>query len=61
MSGSKKALIFDIDRTLVNSGIDWGRIRELFRRFVSIDVDSKPLAEVLSSGKTMGTPNDAPS
>lgn len=49
MSGSKKALIFDIDGTLVNSGIDWGRIRELFRRFVSIDVDGKPLAEVLSS------------
>ncbi len=45
----KKVLVFDIDGTLVNSGIDWGRIRELFKRSVSIDVDGKPLAEVLSS------------
>ncbi len=46
---SKKVLIFDIDGTLVNSGIDWERIRKLFRASVSIDIDGKPLAEVISS------------
>lgn len=48
MLRSKKVLIFDIDGTLVNSGIDWERIRELFKRSVGVDVDGKPLAEVLS-------------
>lgn len=49
MLRTRKVLIFDIDGTLVNSGIDWGRIRELFRRFAGVDVDGKPLAEVLST------------
>lgn len=44
----KKVLIFDIDGTLVNSGIDWDRIRDLFKTSAGIDVDGKPLAEVLS-------------
>lgn len=46
---SRKTLIFDIDGTLVNSGIDWDKIRELVKRTTGIDVDGKPLAEVLSS------------
>lgn len=45
----KKALVFDIDGTLVNSGIDWGRIKKLLKDSVGIDVDGRPLAVVLSS------------